>query len=204
MASLIAATLENSQLYNELREANDALTQLNQELQTAYQELQSVDQLKSSFIGLITHELRSPFVDLDLSMQLLCRHGTDNFLPPQQEIVAQFESGVRKARQMIDSLVSFASLLSKRGWLYYERTDFAGLLDDAISPLRAMAHTRDVNLVFQPSQAPVSVELDILRVREAVQHLVHNAIKFTDAGGSVTVLLLGRRRSSSLRGGGHG
>jgi signal transduction histidine kinase len=77
--------------------------------------------------------------------------------------------------------------LSKQGWLYYERADFADLVADAISPLQAMAQARDVTLASQTSPLSLAVDLDVRRVREAVQHLVHNAIKFTDAGGRITV-----------------
>lgn len=187
MASLIAATLENSQLYGELKEANAALTRLNQEIQAAYHELQSLDELKSSFIGVITHELRSPFVDLDLSLQLIRRHGTDNLLPQQQELLTQFESGVNRARKMIDSLVSFSSLLSKQGILQHETMDFSVLVHEAVLPLESLARSRHIALSTDAQAASLLVEVDANRMREAVHHLIHNAIKFNHAGGSVVV-----------------
>lgn len=187
MASLVSAALEHSHLYQELKETNEELVRLNQDLQAAYQHLRDLDRLKSSFIGLITHELRSPFVGLDLSLQLMRRHGTGNLADAQQEILAQLEQGLQQARRMVDSLVSFASLLSKQGPLHFEQVDFAALVQQVVTILEPMAQSRNVECHIEAGTMPVIVEADAERLGEAVHHLVHNAIKFNRAGGRVDI-----------------
>lgn len=187
MASLVAATLENPQLSQEVGEANLALTQLNQDLNSPYQHLHDLDQLESSFIGLVTHELRSLFVDLDLSLQLMRRHGVDNLEEPQRELLEQFEVGVGRAREMVDSVVAFASLLSKQGVLQLESFDFSAVVGQVASLLEPMAQNREITLSPQSDVSPLTIEADHKRLTEAVQHLIHNAIKFSRAGGEVTI-----------------
>ena len=187
MGSLVTAALENSRMYEELKATNERLTRLNEDLQRACQQLSELDQLKSSFIGLITHELRSPFVDLDLSLQLMRRYGTDRLEPAQREQFQQLEQGIARARRMVDSLVSFASLLSKGGSLVFGPLDFAEVVNRAVQPLKALADARGVSINVEPASGSLMAVGDRVRLIEAVHHLVHNAIKFNHAGGSVEV-----------------
>ncbi len=62
-----------------------------QDLEQAYEQLKEVDRLKSAFIGVITHELRSPFVAADLSIQLLKRYIEHNMFNDLQRQVKQLE-----------------------------------------------------------------------------------------------------------------
>jgi len=59
-----------------------------------------MDNLKSAFIGVITHELRSPFANIDFSVQLLERHGLDRLPPEQRDPLEQIVTGIRSAKMM--------------------------------------------------------------------------------------------------------
>jgi signal transduction histidine kinase len=188
MAALLTSALQNARLYADLKRANQDLTRLNEELRSAYEQLQSVDRLKSSFIGVITHELRSPFASLDLSLQLMRRYGQAGWSAEQIEQYAQLEQGIGRARRMVDSLVSFASLLSRQGALRVARVNFSELVNSTTTALAGMASSREVKIAVQAGvEEPIWVEGDQARLAEAVQHLVHNAIKFNRPGGRVDI-----------------
>jgi len=188
MGTLLTSALQNARLYETLKGANQDLTRLNEELRSAYQRLQGVDQLKSSFIGIITHELRSPFVDLDLSLQLLRRYGQDGWAEDQRAQYAQLEQGIARARRMVDSLVSFASLLSRQGALTLARVNFSEVVDSVVASLAALAESRQVRVSVEAGEPqPIWLEGDKARLTEAVHHLAHNAIKFNRAGGRVDI-----------------
>jgi len=188
MGGLLTSTLQNSRLYQSLKSANEELQRLNEDLRATELQLREMDRLKSSFIGLVTHELRSPFVDLDLSLQLLRRYGVDGLPAAQREQLAQLELGIGRARRMVDSLVSFASLLSRQGTLHLEPVDFSEIVRQVVESLAGLASDREVQIAVQAgSEQPICVEGDKGRLSEAVHHLVHNAIKFNRAGGRVDV-----------------
>ena len=88
---------------------------------------------------------------------------------------------------MINTVISFASLVHQRGNLNCQPVDFEGLVRDAVKPLQKFALSRQVELQFElPSQLP-PVSVDKEQLREAIYHLVHNAIKFNQEGGSVRI-----------------
>jgi signal transduction histidine kinase len=187
LATLVSTALENTRLYRDLKRSNAALIRANQDLQMAYERLREVDQLKSSFIGVITHELRSPFVGLDLSLQLLRRYGLDNLADGQRDQFLQLERGVSQARGMVDSLVSFASLLSRQGPLQFEAIDFVELIRRVVSLLQPLVQSRDVQIHIDAGAPSIIAEANAERMAEAVQHLVHNAVKFGRVGGRADI-----------------
>ena len=174
IAIQIAGMIENIRLFDE-------------DLRQAYQQLQELDKLKSAFIGLITHELRSPFVAASLSVQLLGRYAENKMFGELQNQVKQLDRELAEGRKMIDNIISFASLMSKKEELHLEETDIAVLTHEAITPLAEMASTRNVTLSFDfhPQLPPVQVDKE--RMKEVIYHLVYNAVKFNRQGGSVQI-----------------
>ena len=141
-----------------------------------------MDALKSGFIGVITHELRTPFANLNFSLQLMERYGLDGWHQDQREQLYQLKEGIGRAKQMVDNLVTFATLLSKQGELEIEEIDLAQLVETSIQPLRPLAESK--SLTFRttiPAALPL-VDGDRERLGDAVYHLAQNAVKFSDAG----------------------
>lgn len=180
MAAQAAIAIENARLFDDLVQAYTALDKANRQLQ-------EMDKLKSAFIGVITHELRSPFANIAFSLQLLERHGLEHLSPEQRELLEQIVSGIKSAGTMVDNLVTFAAFLSKQGELRLTQLNFGEMVQDAVAPLKPLAEANGIALhITMPDNLP-SAYGDRERLSDAVYHLVHNAIKFTHAGGKVWV-----------------
>lgn len=146
-----------------------------------------VDRLKSEFATVVSHELRTPFAELDSSMQILQRYGLEHLLPEQREQFQQLAAELKRARTMVNNLVTVAAFLSKQGRLRIAFLDLGLLARESVQVLEPMARTRGVTLMSQIADALPSVYGDSERLAEAIYHLVHNAIKFNRPGGSVTL-----------------
>jgi PAS domain S-box-containing protein len=167
--------------------ANDETISGYQVLVRDVTEYKQMDRLKSSFIGVITHELRSPFVAVDLSVQLLERYLERGMYDELQGQIQQLDRELIEGRRLIDSVISFASLVSKQGDLFLEETDIAALAREVTAPLDKMAAARNITLTFHFAANLPRIRLDQQRIGEAIYHLVHNALKFNQHGGSVII-----------------
>ncbi len=167
-------------LYLKLRQANTQLQEVNTQLDEA-------NNLKSNFLGLISHELRSPFVSIDFALQTFSRYGTEQLHPQQYELLGELNKGFKDARQMIDHLVAYAGLLSKQGKLHLEPVNIAEVINDNTAVLGTMAHSRGLNLTVRAGKPMLLASGDRERISEAIWHLLHNAIKFTRRGGEILI-----------------
>ncbi len=167
-------------LYRQLQQVNRRLSGVNVQLEEA-------NKLKSDFLGVVSHELRSPFASIDLALQAFVRHGVENLAPEQRELLGQLTDSFKNARRMIDSLVAYASLLSKQGRLHLETVDIGALVDATAAELRPMAERRDLTLQVQVPRSLALPAGDPERIQEAVWHLLHNAIKFTPPRGQIVL-----------------
>jgi signal transduction histidine kinase len=187
LADQTAVALENARLVDDLIEINHDLEEAYAELERANRQLQEMDRLKSAFIGVITHELRSPFANIAFSLQLFQRHGLENLTAEQREQLEQLLSNLQQAKSMIDNLVTFATFLSKQGDLHLSTIDFRQILHDALLPLKPLIEHKSLKFrtVLSPELPPVHGDRE--RLVDAVHHLVHNAYKFTMPGGEIWV-----------------
>jgi two-component system phosphate regulon sensor histidine kinase PhoR len=88
---------------------------------------------------------------------------------------------------MVDNLVTFATFLSKQGELRLSELDFGQVIQDSLMPLMPLAESKHITLHTEVTEGLPAIAGDRDRLEDAVYHLVHNAIKFTEAGGSMWV-----------------
>jgi len=144
-----------------------------------------VDRMKTEFVTVVSHELRTPFAALDSSVQVIQKYGLEHLLPEQREQMEQLAEGLKRARTMINNLVTFAAFLSKQGQLWMSPVDVGELARETMQLLDPMAQARGVRLSLRTLGCVPPVYGDRDRLAEAIHHLAHNAIRYNRQGGSV-------------------
>jgi signal transduction histidine kinase/CheY-like chemotaxis protein len=180
----------------ELQDRQEALTQLNQELQDTnrgvvalYAELDEradhlrrADELKSKFLSNMSHEFRTPLNSvLALSRLLLAR--TDGDLTPEQEKQVQF---IRKAAESLTELINDLLDLAKveAGKTVVTPVEFTA--EDLFGALRGMLRPLLVGdavaLIFEDAADVPALYTDEGKVSQILRNFLSNAIKFTEKG----------------------
>jgi signal transduction histidine kinase len=151
------------------------------------QHLQHQNEFKTALIGKVTHELRSPFVAAGFSVQVLQRYAERNMVSEMHEQIRALDGQLAEGRKMLDNVIAFASLVGKQAELHVEETNLALLAQNVTLPLKQLAEGRGVLMSYDMALPLASVRVDRKQLGDAIQHLVHNAIKFNREHGAVRI-----------------
>lgn len=187
LADQSAVALENAKLFKRLQQINKELIQAREELEGVNTRLLEMDQLKSAFISVITHEMRTPLANLGFALQIFEMYGLDNFTNEQKDQLEELNHGLVSARKMVDDLVTFAAFLNDQAELVVEEIDLREIVINALFPHQAIAKEKGVELKLDVNGKDFNILGDSKLLTNASYHLINNAVKFTQDGGSVIV-----------------
>jgi len=153
----------------------------------AEEALRHADQRKNEFLAMLAHELRNPLAPIASGAQLL---GQDNLDPARtRQISAIIARQARHMASLVDDLLDVSRVTRGLVALSKTRIDINSVLAEALEqvqePLRQKGHRLESNL----PAAPAWVMGDRKRLVQVVGNLLHNAVKFTPAGGAIGVAL---------------
>jgi signal transduction histidine kinase len=159
------------------------------DLEKANRELRLANELKEAFIRVASHELRTPLTIL-LGMNWLALRA-----PGLDEPVRRWLAGANKASQRLNRLVEELTQMLAAGQfvrpLRRQPTDLAGLLREAADEVRPFVEQRRQQLALDLAPGLGTMALEPGKIRDGLEHLLLNAIKFTPDGG--TIRLAARR-----------
>jgi signal transduction histidine kinase len=147
--------------------------------------LRESDRRKGEFLAMLSHELRNPLAPMRYALALLESGRADEgkALPILKR---QFQQLVR----LVDDLLDATRLSSNKIQIRKSRVDLAGIVRHAVDGCRPHLTGAQHRLSLTVPAAPVWVDADAARIAQVVTNLVNNAIRYTPAGGSVSVSIL--------------
>ncbi len=178
LGNQIAIAVENARLYQVLQDRAHAL-------ERAYAELKESDRLKDELVQNVSHELRTPLTFIKGYVQLLLEGGMGELTPAQHQ---SLDIVVRKT-DMLTRLVGSIVTLERvgRAGLHAQPMSLAEQANLVLDTCAATSRLRRVTLAcdFPPVLSLVVGDRD--QISEVFDNLLSNALKFTPAGGAITV-----------------
>ncbi len=169
-----------------LSEANMQLRRKQNELEQANAELARLDELKSEFVALVSHELRAPLTNISGSLQLLLHEDEDNPLTPtQREIITLASEQTERLTRLVKGVLNVARIEAGEMPFAHEAFDMLALIDRLVSQWR-LCDTEHM-WVGPTMQNLPSVRADRERVEEVLTNLFDNAFKYSRTGGTIRV-----------------
>ena len=148
-----------------------------------------VARLKDEFVGLISHELRTPLSSI-LGYLELMRDDEDSPLSgEQQQYLAVAERNAHRLLRLVGDLLFTAQVSSGKFPLDISLVPLNDVVSGAVLSARPAATAAGVELVLVTSKKSIIIRGDSVRLGQACDNLISNAIKFTPRGGTVTVSL---------------
>src|SRR5581483_8198730 len=153
------------------------------------QDLEKINASKNEFVGIAAHDLRTPLGAIAGWVTLVIdRMQTEAF--DRERALTQLERVRVAAEQMerlIRDLLDLSSIESGKVELERRPEDLASLVEISITALKETADRKQIRLdVDQPAMLP-PVMMDVMRIRQVIDNLISNAVKYTQNGGEVRV-----------------
>ncbi|MFN7910085.1 MAG: sensor histidine kinase [Microcystis sp.] len=172
----------------------DALKRELQQPRLAYQMAVALNHLKSSFLGRVAHELRSPLSSMISLHQMiladLCESPAE-----EREFIAQGQLAGRKLMAMLDEMINLSKLESGTIPLDQEIFSFTKLWQDWASLTYLQAANRNIKLKFSPLTDDIAIIADYQRLFSALVLLVDTVIANLTSGSiCISVGALGEKK----------
>ncbi len=168
----LGTAIKNAKLYDEIRRANMKLTEM--------------DKVKSEFLGIVSHDFRSPLSSIMLAGRALLKNEAVQDMKRVKEYLQLIVNQASRLNQLAEDTLSITKLESGQLSYFFKIVNIERLIQDAVTLVRfssrhQLEYTLDPNLTF--------IKGDQAKLRQVLQNLVSNAVKYSPKGGKVTILV---------------
>jgi len=145
-----------------------------------------LEHAKDAFVASISHELRTPLTSIRGYLELIADEASGPLTPQQRRFLAVVDRNADRLLRVVGDLLLVAQVEAGAIELALEDVDVAGLIRHGVEVGAPLAAANGLELVADITATP-ALRADRARLGQVVDNLVSNAIKFTPAGGCVTL-----------------
>jgi signal transduction histidine kinase len=149
--------------------------------------LEAAGRLKSEFLANVSYELRTPLTSITGYAEMLIGNYAGELAPRQHEYASNILESAQAFTRLVDDILDLATIEAGYMELDTSTVDIQAMLQSVLTLQQAQARNLGLRLEFDCPPAIGTVPGDERRLKQVMFSLVSNALKFTPAGGSVTV-----------------
>lgn len=149
-------------------------------------ELRRLEVVRRDFVAHVSHELRTPLAATKLLAETLV-NALDRDPDAARDFAGRIIGEIDHLSQMVNELLELSRIESGKLRLQREPTDMAGLIEVAVERMTPIADLHGVALAVSLPDALPDAFVDGERIAEALINLMDNGLKYTPAGGSVSI-----------------
>lgn len=146
------------------------------------------DEIKNSFLNLVSHKLRTPITGISLFLQNLRMGVFDPDDPVFQQNMALANEEAFYLGKLVEDLLVFSQLMISGPGVYKRPCNLNEIVADTLLNCRKVHCNPDVAVDFTPGDLP-PVPVDASKIRFALQQVIDNAFKFSGKPGHVSVTI---------------
>ena len=171
----------------ELERSRSTLRDNLEQLEQHHRTLQSLNQMKSTFLSLASHELRTPLTTILSGAEFLQDEAAQLLGENEMRALDVIMCGSRRLNHVVDDLLEAARLEAKALYMAHEAFNPWLMINELLADFRPNCETRKLRLELQDFPDNTMIRGDVHHLQRAFGRLLENAIKFTSEGGWVRI-----------------
>ncbi len=142
-------------------------------------------QARDEFLTNVNHELRTPLTPILAFADLLQNEHYGPMNNHQKQISANIKKSAQDLLELISTILDFSDIKAGELRLEMEPFDVQALCQASLRQLESAARQKDLRISTAMDSAVTTIQADPLRVKQMLNHLLRNAVKFTPDGGAI-------------------
>jgi len=178
-----------------LEEAIEELEKTKKDLDQALKKEKELNELKSRFVSMASHEFRTPLTTMMSSLSLVTKYGEQNDKESQAKHVSKIKKSINNLTDILNDFLSVSKLEEGKVENMPEEMNLKAFIVDIITEMKSMK--TDGQKLEQEHAGKEIVLLDKKLLRNVLFNLISNAIKFSPEGG--VIVISSQVQNSSVR-----
>ncbi|HXF59274.1 MAG TPA: ATP-binding protein [Candidatus Saccharimonadales bacterium] len=152
-----------------------------------YERTKELDRMKSEFVAVVSHEVRTPLTSIKGSLELLGDERFHLLPPPQKELLSICQANTERLITLINDILDFSKLESSKLSLQFESVEVGRIVPEAVDHIRNLAAMKGIGIDVHMEGSAGVIEADPMRVAQVITNLLGNAIKFSPENGKIEI-----------------
>ena len=157
-------------------------------VETEAEKLQKeLDKLKDEFVSVASHELRTPMTAIKSYLWMALNKSAKTLDPQVKKDISIAYSSTERLLKLVTDMLTISRIEGKRLLLQKEEFNFNEISQQAYDELKITAAEKEISFVFNLPEKPIIMNGDKEKLREVLQNIIGNALKFTPAKGRISL-----------------
>jgi signal transduction histidine kinase len=140
--------------------------------------LTQVEELKTNFLSLVTHDLKTPVARIQGLTEVLLRKASDRLQAQDRETLKHIIASTEELNHFISSILELSKVESNRLHLHLESKDINQLIERSIDGFDAQARARKIRIRYH-LEPLFPVKIDVSLISKVINNLIDNALKYS-------------------------
>lgn len=172
------------------RDHASILKEENAHLKEDYKRMERTDKVQSEFVGIATHQLRTPLAKMKWSLLSLVGELEEKLTPSQKELFEVAKESNEKMIRLVEDLLGVKETEDSRLGYDFKTTNLVEVIDSTVKNFSVLAKQKNIGLDFvNTNGSSLGMTIDPWKVGLALGNLIDNAISYTPENGKIEVRL---------------
>lgn len=173
-------TVKLDERVKDLNLAKRAMFNIMEDMERTNEKFREMDKIKSNFLNIVSHELKTPLTAMFAHLDVL-----DDFKKnlDKQELKSMeaLRRNSNQLKMLIENILEISRIEAGKFELNYSKIDLKELITEVIDNLKVISKQKNIKIISDIKPIP-QIQADEMRIREILNNLIGNSIKFTEKG----------------------